>query len=68
MDFEKLGLVVIIILAGFALFISGTSGLAGNITNDIVLYTNPVAGLAFLVIFVMAVLLVLRSLTPETED
>lgn len=68
MDFEKLGLVVVIVLAGFTLFVAGTSGLSGNIANDLAFYTNPVAGLAFLVIFVMAVFLVLRSLTPETED
>jgi hypothetical protein len=65
MELEKLGLVVIIILAGFALFISGTSGLAGNIANDIGFYTNPVAGLVFLMIFVIAVFLVLRDLTPR---
>ncbi len=68
MDFQRLGLVVVIVLAGFTLFIAGTSGLAGNIANDLAFYTNPIAGLAFLVIFVMAVLLVLRSLTPATED
>lgn len=65
MEIEKFGLVVVIILAGFALFIAGTSGLAGNITNDVGFYTNPIAGLAFLVIFVIAVFLVMRGLTPE---
>jgi hypothetical protein len=68
MDFEKLGLFVIIVLACLALFVAGTSGLAGNLTNDLAFYTSPFAGIAFLVIFVMAVLLVLRSLTPETGD
>ncbi|MEE9323245.1 MAG: hypothetical protein V3U72_01745 [Candidatus Aenigmarchaeota archaeon] len=66
MELEKLGLVVIIILSGFALFIAGTSGLAGNITNDIGFYTNPVAGLVFLAVFVIAIFLVLRDLTPKT--
>jgi hypothetical protein len=65
MEFEKLGLFVIIILSGVSLFVAGTSGLAGNIANDVGFYTSPIAGLAFLVIFVIAVFLVMRGLTPE---
>ena len=65
MDFEKLGMVVIILLAGFALFVAGTSGLSGNIANDVGFYANPVAGLAFLVVFVIAVFFVLRGLAPN---
>ena len=65
MELQKLGLVVVIVLAGFALFIAGTSGLAGNIASDVGFYTNPIAGLVFLTIFVIAVFLVMRGLTPE---
>lgn len=66
MNFERLGLAVIILLAGFALFVAGTSGLAGNITTDFGFYTTPVTGLVFLVVFVIAVFLVLRGLVPES--
>jgi hypothetical protein len=66
MNLQRFGLAVIILLAGFALFVAGTSGLAGNIANDVGFYTNPVAGLVFLAVFVIAVFLVLRGLAPES--
>lgn len=65
MELQRFGLAVIVILSGLALFVAGTSGLSGNIANDVGFYTNPVAGLAFLVVFVIAVFLVLRGLAPE---
>ena len=65
MDFQRLGLVVIILLAGFALFVAGTSGLAGNLTTDVGFYTTPVTGLIFLAVFIIAVFLVVRGLAPE---
>ena len=65
MEVGKSAFVVLCILAVFALFVAGTADVTGNIVNDLGAYTNPAAGLTFLVVFVIAVLLVLRTLEPE---
>ena len=65
MNLQRFGLIMIVLLAGLALFVAGTSGLAGNIANDVGFYTNPFAGLIFLVVFIIAVFLVLRDMAPR---
>ena len=62
MESERFGLLVTAVLAGLALFVAGTSDLAGNITRDAGSYSTPAAGFIFLLLFVAAVSLAIRNL------
>lgn len=67
MELGKSALVVVSVLAVFALVVAGTSNLTGNIANDVGMTTNPVMGLVSLVVFVVAVFLVLKVFVPENR-
>ena len=65
MELERSAIAVIAVLAAFAFFIAGTADLTGNFAGDVGAAANPVLGLAALMVFVIAIVLVLRVFVPE---
>lgn len=65
MDLEKASIAIVCTLALFAVFVIGTSSVSGNAIGDAGGMTSPVIGLAILVVFIVAAVLVLKTMIPE---